>query len=171
MNNFILTVTILIFLTGIACSAQVEESSLDEGTVVPKISREATNLPAQSEPEILATHIALRVQAEGPWLEIGQTQTEAEYLALGIPTDELVREMTPENEELILALLDIDAPPTSNIEGVLAESSQGRVFYLRGEDKDIVTPYGWSNFHWSWENPQGLTYWKREVRIIEGGGS
>ena len=169
MNKFTLTVAILIILTGIACSAQVEDSSFTEETSAPMISKEATNLPAQSEPEILDAPTTLRVQTEGPWLEIGQAETDAEYLALEIPTDELVREMTPENEELFLALLDIDAPPTSNIEGVRPVNSQGWAFYIR--EGDIVTLYGWSDLHWSREKPQGLTYFKRNVRIIEGGGS
>jgi hypothetical protein len=71
--------------------------------------------------------------------------------------------LTPKDRELFLALESIDPPPASSVG--IPVTSQGRLFYLPGDGK--VTLYGYSNYHWSRENPQGLTYWQREVTVEE----
>ena len=140
-------------------------------TALPK-----KTLPAASDPVVQKSEpVSVQDPVVAPqapivelqWVEIGRARNGEEVLALPIPRDRVVTDLgaavTPTDEVISTAILNgrFSLPPATSI-ARLNPVSKIRLYLLEG---DKVTLYGYSDYHWSEQDPQALTYWKAEVPL------
>ncbi|MBI2123720.1 MAG: hypothetical protein HYU04_00500 [Candidatus Wildermuthbacteria bacterium] len=157
--------------------------------VVNSFSSSAPAQPAQTEVNIPAVPAApavvdVQVQIEPvpvvpttplelEWVEIGRARNGSEVLALPIPWDRVVIDRgtanMPDGTNKIIDFLrygNYTLPPAKMPlgEGHAPPTSKVSVYLVEGE---MVTFYGYSDYHWTVENPHGLAYWKARALVSE----
>lgn len=140
-------------------SPQTPAPTVNAATAMkPAASEPAISAPAVVEntaPIVVASAIPV-IQLE--WIEMGKVKNGEQVLALPIPWDRVVR--LP-YEQWDGKQLGITIPPATTA-GIPLSNLVG---YVPEEGK--VTFYAYSNYYWSIEDPQGVTYWKAETFLSE----
>lgn len=158
----VLIATGVLVYSGVNWVVSHESESTSTTAEVEQPSPVSVAQPVQQAPEAIApVVITFRIRAEGPWVEVGTMRNGPEGRALPIPWDQLVMKMTPENKALVLEIEKLDLPPAANIPNV--NPVRGWSGYLQAGNKIML--YAYSNYRWSTQDPQVLSYWKREATI------
>lgn len=144
-------VLFLIFI-GIMCLAV---GCSNESTPTVQSGQQEGNIqeespPIQAEPSIAASIIPT---IELKWTEIGTAQNGDKVLALPIPWDQLVTEVTPDNRAMFVKIENLNHPLGYEQPGVL-------IGYLLENDR--ITIYGYAS-----QDPHTLSYWKAESTLSE----
>lgn len=113
----------------------------------------------ESPVQDISTPVISLVELE--WKEIGQARNGEQVRALPIPWDRVTLDLgakaTPDDRVISDAILDkrFVLPPTTD------RLVSATVAYLL--KNGMVTLYGYSNYGWTEQDPQALTYWKAEI--------